>query len=127
MQVVPSLTGVMTHLPVAQDVERQGLVVLHTEQAPPALPHELMLVPVLQVVPLQQPLQHLPLLQVPPVQALPAAAGVVVHLLLLHRSVMHVFPEAQIAHLAPAVPHAVMTPPVWQVVPSQQPLQHFPL
>ena len=59
LQAVPSLSWLVAHLPAVQLVEAQVLVVLHTVHAPPPVPQELMAVPVLHVVPLQQPVQHL--------------------------------------------------------------------
>ena len=126
LHAVPSLSELTAHFPAVQVVAAQVLVVLHTEQEPPPVPQELMEVPVLHVVPVQQPVQHLPLLQVPPVQAVPTVAGLVAQAPPLQLSSRQGVPLSHLLHIEPGVPQAPVAVPVWQVVPSQQPVQHFP-
>jgi len=126
-QAVPSLIPEEVHLPAVQVVEAHAPPLEQTVQRPPPVPQAVALLPVRQLVPLQHPLQQVPLPQVPPLQVVPAAAGVVVHFLWVQASMRQDVPEAQAAHLVPGTPHAVVVVPAWHLVPSQQPVQHEPL
>jgi len=113
-------------LPEAQLVVAQVLVVEQTEHLPPPVPQALMEVPVLHVVPDQQPVQHLPWPQIPPLQLVPSVTLVEAQAPLVQLSVTHEFLVSQFLQRAPADPHTALVWPVWQTAPSQQPVQHLP-
>ena len=63
----------------------------------------------------------------PLAQLVVSATAVLVHVPLLQASVVQSFASLQDAHAAPPLPHAAaLLVPGWQVVPSQQPVQHAP-
>lgn len=127
LHLVPLVDGEETHLPEVHVAVEHSLPLLQIVQAAPAVPQADTLLPVVQVMPIQQPEQHLPFLQVPVPHLVPGSDGLVVHLLLTHRGVRHGSVVVHLEQAAPAVPQAQAPAPVWQAVPSQQPEQHFPL
>lgn len=126
LHAVPSVRVVSRHLPEVQLVVAQELVVEQIEHVPPPEPQALMEVPVSHVVPDQQPVQHVPWPQVPPLHTVPVATGVAAQTPELQLSVTHGFLVSQSLQSEPAVPHTALVWPVWQVAPSQQPVQHPP-
>lgn len=107
-------------------------VTTQSSQAPPAMPHTVIVLPAWHVVPLQQPpLQIDVVLQVvehfPPLQALSGSQSPAVEQ--PHTPpVTHLAPfmPAQVAQEPPAVPHAPLLVPETHWVPSQHPPLHCP-
>ena len=93
-------------------------------QPPPLAPHLAVVLPLWQVTPSQQPLQHCPLRQTPPLHLVPSLSPELVHepdtqvpeeqgLLVLE----------QLAQAPPALPQAASRVPALHTTPAQQPLQ----
>lgn len=60
-QAVPSLLSLMLQVPVEQLADLQGSLVEQVEQLAPLSPQVLVVVPTLQLEPVQQPVQQEPL------------------------------------------------------------------
>jgi hypothetical protein len=84
------------------------------------------LVPPLQLVPLQHPVQHLPSLQLPFWQGVPAGAFLLTQLPEEQVSVVQTRLSSQSAQAAPPLPHWLAVEPVWHAEPSQHPVQQAP-
>jgi hypothetical protein len=118
-----------SHAPLTHRSCVHTLASLHAAQAPPFLPH----CPVdwlatgTHTPAATQPVQQLPLTQVPPGQLCPSPTLRCVQLPLAHESEVHGFESSQFEQTSPLVPHVVTVLPDVHVVPLQQlpePLQH---
>jgi len=78
------------------------------------------------VAPSQQPVQHWPSLQVPPVHGVPLAAGALVHAPDWQLSRVQLKLSSQVLQGVPSLPHLSELLPGWQPLPSQQPVQQLP-
>jgi hypothetical protein len=114
VHAVPSVAGLVWHLPAAQLGCSQGSEAEQLLHATPPWPQAPVPVPALQLVPLQHPVQHLPALQVPAplLQEVPAAASLLTQLPAEQLSVVQSSLSSQSAHASPAAPHLPTEEPV---------------
>lgn len=128
LQAVMSLLFVLAQAPEVQLAVLHGVGVAHWLQDPPVLPQEESDVPLWQVFERSQhPVQQVPLVHVPPLQAVPLMAGTAPHLPAAQVSMVHALLSSHLVHAFPPVPQLLEAAPDWQTPPLTHPVQQTPL
>lgn len=128
LHLVPAMAGTVPHFPPPQVSMVHAFLSSHSTHALPPAPQALEVAPGWHLPPLStQPVQQVPLRQIPPVQAVPSLSPVEVHLPAAQVAEAQGPPPEQTEQAPPPAPQADRPLPGKQLVPLQHPAQQVPL